>query len=275
MISESKKSDSPSSLHHIIGKDSMRHTYKKAFFNDEQIAELFANSQNSMQLIHEEKGPYAYIADFLRSELSMRDPLCIQTFAIGSGYDSQWAHIDTATSVFPSITNLWFNEDDCPGESFGFLEAEDNKEVYADFFAALDRGAVADFESICTEDKFDQYTKITDYKKGDALFFDSRTVHRKLSSTPRRTLVFKYINSEDLEDLKPYDYADIPLGPDWARILIFDKLRNIHGHENRKEYLRNTARLLNSEAKVQQDPRGSAEKPAPSALHRLKRLLAS
>jgi len=247
----------------------MSYTYKKSFFSDEQTAELFLKSDESMKYIHEEKGPYAHIAEFLGSELGMRDPLCIQTFAIGHGYDPQGPHIDIATSIFPSITNLWFCEDDCAGDSFGFLEYERNSDAYNDFFAALDRGAVADFESLCQEDLFDQYTKITDYKKGDALFFDSRQVHRKLSSTPRRTLIFKYINSEDMENIKPIDYANIPPGPDWVRILIFDKLCNIQGHEARKEYLRNTEWLLNYKAQPKTAP------PHPSVLGRLKRLLAS
>ena len=240
----------------------MEYTYEQSFFNDEQIETLFANAQQSMLRIHEEQGPYKHIADFLTSKLGMRDPLCVQTFYIGEGYDIPWPHIDVATAIYPSITNLWFCADDCPGESFGFLESTGREELYKDWFAALERGEVADFESLCTEDLVDQYYKVTDYKKGDALFFDSRHVHKKLSSTPRKTLVFKYINSEDLKDRTPINYGRIPTGPDWVRILIFDHLRFIEGHAERQRFIRESEALIASATAANR----AAAKPSPKGL---------
>jgi hypothetical protein len=225
---------------------SMSHKYVKQFFTDDQIQTIFDNAQNSMEKIHEEQGPYAHIANFLRTELGMRDPLCVQTFYVGQGYEVATAHIDIATAMYPSITNLWFSADDCAGESFGFFEMENNEAAYKDWMTALSEGAVADFESLCDDKYFGEYTAVKDYKKGDALFFDSRQVHRKMNETPRKTLVFKYINSEDLDDRTPINYERIPGGPDWVRILIFDHLRFVDGHEARKKFIRDTERLLAS-----------------------------
>jgi hypothetical protein len=220
--------------------------YEKEFFSDDQINELFANAKQSMPKIHEGLGPYAHIDDYLKTKLGMKTPLCIQTFHIDKGYSAEWPHIDIASSVFPSIINLWFCADACPGEAFGVMEDDQHDHYYKDYFSALDRGEVADFEPLCTEDLFDKYTKIVDYQKGDAVFFDSRAVHRKLSQSPRETLVLKYIDMSDLDDKKPYNYGRIPGGPDWTRILVFDRLRFLNTLEEKKKFLCDTQHLLNS-----------------------------
>lgn len=248
----------------------MSYRYVKSFFTDEQIEVLFSNASKSMVHIHEEKGPYKHIANYLTAELGMRDPLCIQTFFIGSGYDIPWAHIDVATAIFPSIKNLWFCAHDCPGQPFGFLEYEGREALYADWFAALGRGEIADFESLCSDEYVPDYYRVTDYKKGDALFFDSRQVHKKLDSKPRKTLVFKYINSDDLEDKSPINYGRIPKGPDWVRILAFDHLRFIEGHEERKRFIRETEALRASTAMARQ---AAPAKAQASFMGKLKKLL--
>jgi len=226
----------------------MDYVYERGLFTDEQVKILFDNAQNSMQRIHEERGPYKHIAEFLTVRLGMKDPLCVQTFNVDEKYSQMYPHIDYATSIFPSIKNLWFCADDCPGESFGFLPRTGNEELYADWFAALDRGEIADYDSLYNEDHTGRFFKVSDYKKGDALIFDSRLVHQKLSSRPRRTLVFKYINSEDLENRTPLNYSRIPISPQWSRILVFDHLRYIDGHEERKRFIRETEALIQAAA---------------------------
>jgi hypothetical protein len=246
----------------------MGYRYENNFFTDEDVKHLFGNAQNSLACIHEEKGPYKKIVDYLTNEMGMRDPLGIQTFYVGKGYDMQFAHSDIATAFFPSITNVWFCEDSVDGDSFGFYEVDGHEKDYEFFLGSLKQGKMEGYQELCDEKYFDGYTKITDYKKGDVLFFDSRTVHRKLNDARRRTLVLKFINSEDLEDKKAWDYSTIPPGPQWSRFVIFDRLRFIEGHEERKQFVRQTERLLGSVAVPQVDPREKDKKRS-----MLKRLL--
>ena len=245
----------------------MSYRYETNFFTDEDIKHLFDNAQNSLACMHEEKGPYKKIADYLTNVMGMRDPLGIQTFYIGKEYDLQFAHIDVATAFFPSITNVWFCEDSVDGDSFGFYEVEGHEQDYDFFLNSLSQGRMEGFKELCDEKFFDGYTKINDYKKGDALFFDSRQVHRKLNDVRRRTLVLKYINSDDLEDKSPWDYDTVPPGPQWSRFVIFDRLRFIEGHEERKKFVRQTERLLGSKQPAQVDPRDKNKRP--SILRRL------
>lgn len=245
------------------------HRYERGFFSADELGHVLANARQSMLRIHEEQGPYRKIADYLRDSLAMREPLCIQTFDIAETYSPDWAHIDVATSLFPSITNVWFCAEDCPGQSFGFLEKARHEELYAEFFAALAEGAIDRFDSLCSPEHFDKYYAVTDYRKGDVLFFDSRQAHRKMNPERRRTLVFKYIDTADLDARQSYDYARMPTGPDWVRILIFDRLRYIGSLEEQQQYLRDTEMLLNAPAKPLP---GVNETPArPSLLQKLLR----
>jgi hypothetical protein len=228
----------------------MNDQYESGFFSDEQVEHLFANAQQSMLRAHEETGPYLHIADYLRKSRNMRQPLCIQTFSLAETYDPAWAHIDVATALFPSITNLWFCATDCPGESFGFLEKKNNEELYAPFFKALGEKGLDNFEALCSPEHFDKYYSVKDYKKGDALFFDSRQVHRKMNPERRRTIVLKYIDVADLDDKQLYDYMRMPTGPDWVRALIFDRLRHMDALPDMQQYLRATEFLLNAPAEA-------------------------
>jgi len=253
----------------------MKDTYVKSFFTNEQTDEIFANSYQSMEKIHQNEGPYKRIADFLAKEAGMDDPLCVQTFFVDKSYAVDWPHIDVGTSFFPSIMNLWFCADDCPGASFGYLKYEGNDELYAEFKAGLERGEISYYDELCSEGYSDKYWRVTDYKKGDALFFDSRQVHKKLSLTPRQTLVFKYISRNDLDDHSPINYSKIPPGPEWVRILVFDHLRFIEGRKEQERFIRETEVLIASTRSSR--PEGIIEKSggsnAKSFKQRLKQLL--